>query len=192
MYAKKWLDHVWESFSKIICVLSFESVLVFTSVFLDEWSFTSLPTTNVMVGLEFLTKDILADIWIQTYDLYIDSSYAVTSFPHNIYSLQYLLQHFSRTLRNIAGHSRAGTLMGAFQLKGRAGEPTWRPKIAMFERRYIFQIIILCIYFDFRRCIPNWDHTIGTMCSQIENHPRCLWHVLKSNDVQSFLSQKPL
>ena len=138
MYAKKWLDHVWESFSKIVCVcVEFQVSIGLDNRFLDEWSFTSLPTsTNVMVGLEFLTKDVFADIWIHM--IYIDLSNAVTSFPHNIYSLQYLLQHFSKTSRNVAGHSRAGTLMGAFQLKGRAGKPTWRPKIAIFWKEVHF------------------------------------------------------
>lgn len=85
---------------------------------------------------------------MNTYDLYILYRFIICSYIFSTQHLllQYLLQYFSKMSKNLAGHSRAGTLMGAFQLKGRAGEPTWRPKIAIFERRDIFQIIILCIY----------------------------------------------
>lgn len=136
----------------------------------------------------WLDWNFLPRMSLQTYEyiwfilIYIICSY-IFSTQHLL--LQYLLQHFSNTSKTSQAILEPGLS------KGRAGEPlncygytprklTWRPKIAIFQRRYIFQIIILCIYLNFRGCIPNWDHTIGTMCSQIENHPRCLWNVWKS------------
>ena len=136
---------------------------------------------------------------MNTYDLYwfIICSY-IFSTQHLL--LQYLLQHFSKTSRNLAGHSRAGTLEGAscraFKLlRLHPRKLTWRPKIAIFERRYIFQIIILCIYLDFRRCMQTkaslgshiWD------CITVKFQPaKMFMKCMKVKDVQSFLSQKPL
>ena len=164
MYAKKWLDHVWESFSKImcVCVLSFGSVLVLITVFwMNGLLHHYQPQPTWWLDWNFLPR-----MSLQTYEyiwcilIYIDLSYAVTSFPHNIYSCNTYIQHFSKTSRNVAGHSRAGTLEGAswqaFKLlRLHPRKLTWRPKIAIFERRYIFQIIILCIYLDFRRCMQT-------------------------------------